>query len=149
MAGQQIDLHVGEWLVSRIESATDATHLGDIQGRVSGAHRDIIPPEVDLPAVRFHLQAPKDVRGAGDASARIMTQLDWLVVVVREGRGLAPLVPIADALDLRLHKTNGETASVWVGQCIRLEPFHLLEVGESGVHYRHAGGLYRTIATVK
>lgn len=146
MAGEQIDLHVGAWLVARIEGAFGP---GNIQTRVSGAYRDVIPDYVNLPAIRFHVQAPSDQRGAADASARIMTTLDWLVVVVREGLGIAPLVPIADALDQRLQGANGETTDVLVMQCIRLEPFHLLEVSESGTHYRHAGGLYRTIAQPK
>lgn len=146
MAGEQIDLHVAEWLIARLEGAIGP---GDIQTRISGAYRDVIPEGKTLPAVRFHVQASGDVRGSANASSRIMTRIDWLVVVFRKGYSIAPLVPVADALDQRLHNSNGETAAVEVYQCIRLEPFGLLEVADSGDHYRQAGGIYRTIARPK
>lgn len=146
MAGEQIDLHVGAWIVARLEGAVGP---GNIQALISGAYRDVIPAGKALPAVRFHVQAPHDVRGSARASARIMTMIDWLIVVVNKGAGIAPLVPVADALDQRLHDSNGETSAIEVLQCIRLEPFGLLEVEDSGDHYRHAGGLYRTIARPK
>jgi hypothetical protein len=146
MAGEQIDLHVAAWLIARLEGAIGP---GDIQARISGAYRDVIPAGKTLPAVRFHVQSSRDVRGAARASARIMTQIDWLIVVVNKGTAIAPIVPIADALDQRLHDSNGETSAIEVYQCIRLEPFGLLDVEDSGDHYRHAGGLYRTIARPK
>lgn len=142
-------LQASEWIVEQLESPTDATHLGDIQDHISGAYFEVIPLGAELPAVRFHMQSTSDVRGATNASARIMVNIDWLIVVVREGKGVAPLVPIAIALDQRLQKANGETGSCWVYTCVRREPFSQTEVADSGVMYRHAGGLYRTVVQAK
>lgn len=128
------ELHTAEWIVGRIEADTSLE-----------AYFENIPSDKDLPAVRFHVQARNDQRGVGKPAARIMTTLDWLVVVVREGLGIAALVPLADALDDALHNQSGATATIQVLECVRIEPFSLLEVLDSGVQYRHAGGLYRTI----
>lgn len=139
----QEDLHTAEWIVATIEG--DATIMGDI----SGAYFGVIPSDVDLPAVRFHVQAPQDVRGVGTPAQRIMTRLDWLIAVVTEGRGLAQLVPIADRLDTLFDNVNGETATLQVLSCVRLEPFSMPEEEDTPVGYRHAGGLYRTIVQPK
>lgn len=139
----QTDLHTAEWLVATIEG--DATIMQDI----SGAYFGLIPPDVTLPAVRFHVQAPHDVRGVGTPAQRIMTRLDWLIAVVTEGRKLDQLVPIADRLDTLLDNKNGETATLRVLSCVRLEPFSMAEEEDTPVGYRHAGGLYRTIVQPK
>lgn len=135
----QTDLHTAEWIVAKIES--DAT----IMASISGAYFGIIPPDVSLPAVRFHVQVPHDVRGAGTPAQRIMTRLDWLIAVVTEGRALAQLVTIADRLDLLLNNVNGVTSTLRVLSCVRLEPFSMFEEEDTPVGYRHAGGIYRTI----
>jgi hypothetical protein len=125
------ELHVGEWIYRRIEDDTSLE-----------VYADIIPAEAQLPAVRYQAQARTDIRGVG--THRIITQVDWLVVVTRMGHEIAPLVPLADAIDQALHDHTGNTSTIQVLSCVRLEPFTLLEVGDSGVYYRHAGGLYRT-----
>lgn len=125
------ELHVGEWLKSRVETDTSLT-----------AHADLIPADKQLPAVRFQVQARHDVRGVG--THRIITQIDWLVVVTNQGHAVTPLVPLADALDQALHEHSGSTSTIMVLSCERLEPFTLLEVEDTGTYYRHAGGLYRT-----
>lgn len=128
------ELHCAEWIVSRIEADTTLE-----------AYFEMIPDTVVLPAVRFHVQARNDNRGLGTPASRIITTIDWLIVVVREGLGVAALVPLADALDNALHGKDGTVTGLQVLKCIRVEPFTLLEVLDSGVQYRHAGGLYRTI----
>jgi len=133
LAGNE-ELSVAEWIVSRIETDTTLE-----------AYFGSIPASKVLPAVRFHVQARSDQRGLGTPASRIMTTIDWLIVVVREGLGVAGLVQPATDLDGALHGKSGSTASVQVLKCIRVEPFTLLEVLDSGVQYRHAGGLYRTI----
>jgi hypothetical protein len=125
------ELHVAEWMQKRIE---DDTALS--------AYADLIPSSISLPAVRFQVQARHDIRGVG--THRIITQIDWLVVVTRKGHEVAPLVPLADGLDQALHGNSGSTSSILVLSCVRVEPFTLLEVEDTGVYYRHAGGLYRT-----
>lgn len=139
----QTDLHTAEWIVATIES--DAT----IMGMISGAYFGLIPPDVTLPAVRFHVQVPHDVRGTGTPAQRIMTQLDWVIAAVTEGRLLSGLVQIADRLDTLLDNVNGETATLSVLSCVRLEPFSMVEEEDTPVGYRHAGGIYRTIVQPK
>lgn len=150
------ELHTAVWLVSHLEADTGPGGLFDParDPDLSGAFFEVIPPDRPLPAVRFHVQARSDVRGAAKASTRIMTQIDWLVVCVFEGRGVSKMIPYVDALDARLggdQGTNGSTSDLWVLSCFRLEPFNMFEPSgsESGVQYRHTGGLYRTIVQPK
>lgn len=116
--------------------------IGTLGGQVSGAFLDLIPEEVDLPAVRFHMQTPSDVNVV--EGVRVLVNIQWLIVVVRKGLSVAAIVPIAAALDTALHRQNG-TADGYRIECVRLEPFSMVEPDDSGVQVRHAGGLYRTI----
>lgn len=131
------ELLTAEWLVSRIE--TDTT---------MEAFLELVPRSVALPAVRLTVRERNDVRGVGDQRERILTQIDWLITVINEGLGVASLIPLANALDAALQNKNGSTSSVQVMSCLRLEPFTMLEPEDSGVYYRHAGGLYRTLTLV-
>jgi hypothetical protein len=137
------DLHFGEWLVTTLEG--DLT-LG---GMISGVYKDLIPAGVDLPAVRFTLFGPHDVRGAAAQTQRIMVRLDYIIAVVFQGHGLAGILPVADRLDDLLNEAQGETSTLRVLTCVRLEPFHMIDPEESAVQYRHAGGLYRTLVQAK
>lgn len=144
-------VHCGEWIVSTLEGDTG---IGGLMApgneMISGAYMDLIPDDRPLPAIRFHVQMPHDVRGAANGAHRIMTRLDWLVAVVREGHGLAPILPIADRVDAVLQEANGETSTIRVLSCVRMEPFELLEPQtESGVRYRHVGGIYRMMVQSK
>jgi len=139
----QEELHTAEWIVATVEG--DAT----IMALISGAYYGLIPPDVVLPAVRFHVQDSRDVRGATAPAQRIMTTIDWIIAAVNEGRLLTDLVAIADRLDTLLNNVNGETATLLVLSCVRLEPFMLAEEEDTPVGYRHAGGLYRTIVQPK
>jgi len=132
------EYHTGEWLRGKIEAVVTPSMQ---------FYMDQIPSDKDLPAVRASVQSRNDVRGIGDARERIMTQLDWLIVVVNEGHLISPLIPYVVALDNALQNTNGTTAKIIVYSCVRLEPFSILEPEESGVVYRHAGGVYRTMVT--
>jgi hypothetical protein len=146
----QEDLHTAEWIVSKIEGDTGAGGLMETgDPMISGAYFGVIPPDVGPPAVRFHVQNKQDVRGVGDPRERIMVQLEWLIAAVTKGRGLAALVPIADRLDTVLHDSNGETSTIRVMACVRVESFTLAEEEDTAEGYRHAGGLYRTIVQSK
>jgi hypothetical protein len=148
------DLHAGEWIVSRLEGDSGSGGLFDparlyngIPFVPSGVYRDLIPPGKKLPAIRFHLQKPYDIRTVGQT--RIMARLEWLIVLVTEGLRITPLLPLCDRMDTLLHEASGETSTVRVLECTRLEPFHLVEPDDSGVQYRHAGGIYRTMVQAK
>ena len=138
MAPRNEELYTGKWLIAKI--AADTT---------MEAYFGTIPEGAVLPAVRFHAQGQNDVRGATRGAQRILTNIDWLVAIVKEGFGIATLVALADALDAALHEATGQNEGVLVHTCVRLEPFTFLETDDSGVQYRHAGGLYRTIVEAK
>jgi len=131
------EYHTGEWLRQKVEAVGAPTQMQ--------FYMDLIPADKSLPAVRASVQSRDDVRGIGDERERIMTRLDWLIVVVHEGHLISPLLPYVVALDNALHNQTGTTAKIIVLSCVRLEPFSLLEPEDSGVMYRHAGGVYRTM----
>jgi len=118
------------------------TKIDTLGGTISGAFLDLIPEFADLPAVRYHVQNPSDITTV--PGERVLVNIVWLVVVVRQGLEVAPIVPLAAALDVALHKQNG-VADGYRIECVRLEPFSMIEPDDSGVQMRHAGGLYRTL----
>lgn len=146
-------LHAAEWIRTRLEGDTGAGGLFSpawpAEQALSGAYLDIIPANRPLPAIRFHVQNPHDVRQAMGGPHRIMVRIDWLVCIVFQGLSLAKLVPLADRLDELLHEANGSTATLNVMQSVRLHPFTMSEPEQSGVNYRHVGGLYRTLVQAK
>lgn len=116
--------------------------VGNLGGSINGVYLDLIPQDVDLPAVRFHVQDSSDVRVIN--GKRVITNIIWLIVVVRKGLEVAPLVPIAALLDTALSAQSGIVDGYHIA-CVREGPFSMLEPDDSGVQYRHAGGLYRTL----
>ncbi len=128
------ELHTAKWLISRIEADTTME-----------AWLELVPSDQALPAVRLTVRDRRDIRGVGDQRERILTQVDWLVTVINEGLLVTPLVTLADQLDTALHNKTGTVDGMEVMSCLRLEPFTMLEPVDSGVYYRHAGGLYRTL----
>lgn len=134
----------GKWLQATMEG--DST----LDGMTNGAYMDSVPEDVKLPAIRYHVQGAQQVRGVGPGhKSRIMTRIDWLVVVMHEGHMIAPLVPIVMRLDTILDGATGSTALANIDSCVMTEPFQLLETDKSGVQVRHAGGIYRTVVIPK
>lgn len=134
MQGSNEILITSKWLHSTIGT------LGD---KISGAFLDLIPKDASLPAVRYNVQLATDTMPID--GERVLVQIDWLIVVVREGLEVAPLVPIANALDSALHGATGISDNLRI-VCTRREPFGMLEPDvKTGSHYRHIGGLYRTV----
>jgi hypothetical protein len=130
-------LEAAQWIKLQIENDSTLT-----------AWYDLIPPKIQLPAVRYSQQAANDVNGIATMQSRIITDIRWLVVIVKEGLGIASLVPLANEVDAALHDQEGSTPTVYV-ECVRLEPFTLMETDDSGVSYRHVGGIYRTLVYAK
>lgn len=134
------EIHTGEWIKAQLDAIPNFGVIAP-----GGAWLDLIPKEEQLPAVRFQVQLRHDVSGATRSSQRIMVELDWLVAGVVEGPGLVPLVPIADAIDVALQGANGSTSTIQVFSCLRQDTYLMTEEGRSGVMFRHAGGIYRTL----
>lgn len=124
-----------KWLTSTI---------GTLGGTVSGAFLDIIPKEALLPAVRYSAAILEDTMPI--EGTRIMTRIEWTVLVVREGLEVAPLVPIANALDAALQGATGTADGLRI-DCTRMRPFEMLELDDDGGQYRHVGGQYLTVIT--
>lgn len=117
--------------------------IGTLSGSVSGAYLDLIPEGVSLPAIRYNMQVATDTMPID--GTRVLVQIDWLVVVVREGLEVSPLVPIANALDGVLHGATGTSDNLRI-DCTRRQPFGMIEPDDkTGTHYRHVGGIYRTL----
>lgn len=129
------------WIVAYLEA--DAT----LTGLMNGVYSELIPQEIALPAIRFHLQGPNyDVKGV--SAGRIMSRLRYLVVAVGEGESFGPLVPIADRIDELLTDAQGSNSGVNILSVERVEPWTMVEVVD-GVHWRHAGGLYDFVVQSK
>jgi len=143
------EVHTAEWIVSRLESDTGAGGLFDPAAALkpTGVYYQLIQEGRELPAIRFHIQDSRDIRIIG--SERILVRLDWYVLLVNEGLEVAPLLPLVDRLDTRLHKASGETSTLRVEACLRINPFSIIEPDDSGVQYRHVGGVYRTMVSSK
>jgi hypothetical protein len=117
--------------------------IGTLSSSISGAYLDLIPRDVALPAVRYTVRFATDTMPVD--GTRILSRIDWLIVVVREGLEVAPLVPIANALDGALHGVTGTADDLRI-VCTRLEPFGMIDPDDkTGTQYRHVGGIYRTL----
>jgi hypothetical protein len=137
------ELHITEWLKTTLSAIPNLNTLAP-----GGVWLDLIPEEKPLPGIRYQKQAGHDVGGSTRVSRRIVAQYDWLVAGVTEGN-LPSLVLLADAIDTALDGQSGETSTYSVYQCWRVSTFSLTETGRSGVLFRHAGGIYRTIGKPK
>lgn len=118
------------------------TTIGTLSGAISGAFLDLIPEGVSLPAVRYSAVSSQDTMPID--GTRVLVQIDWMVLVVRQGLEVAPIVPIANALDGALHGAQGIADNLRI-DCTRRNPFEMIEPDDDGIQYRHAGGVYRTI----
>lgn len=134
------EVHTAEWLRTTLDGIPSRATIAP-----AGVWQDIIPEEKTLPGIRFQCQRRRDVSGGTRSSQRIMVELDWLVVGTVKGTDYISLVQVVDAIDSAIQGKNGTTAAVEVMSCLRQETFSMSEVGRSGVTFRHAGGIYRTL----
>lgn len=137
MTGGAEVLEIAKWMKGRIETDTTLS-----------AYMDSVPDDVALPAVRMLVQSPKDINSLSTGMARIMVDIQWVVAVVNAGLGIAALVPLVNAVDAALHGKEESNATLWVA-CVRVQPFNLMDVDQTGARYRHTGGVYRTQARLQ
>ena len=131
-------LRVDQWLYQLLSG--DSTLSGLVGGRIYGY---LAPQDAALPHVVYSHQAGHDVRGVGPV--RIMVSLVYQVKAVGQGGSFAGLKAIADRLDQLLQGASGSVVDGRVLMCVREQPVEYVEV-DSGVQYRHLGGLWRIIA---
>jgi hypothetical protein len=80
-------------------------------------------------------------------SARIWSDMLWLVKAVNRGTSTAALEPIADRIDALLHAKSGTVVGGVVHVAVRERP-HELPERTDGVDYVNLGGEYRVKASV-
>ncbi|HXF08991.1 MAG TPA: DUF3168 domain-containing protein [Candidatus Acidoferrales bacterium] len=131
-------VRVDQWLYGLLSG--DATLNGLVNGRIYGY---LAPQDAALPFVLYSHQSGVDVRGVGPT--RIMVGFIYQVKAVGQGPSFAPLQPIADRIDTLLQGASGSVVDGLVLACVRESTVAFVEV-ESGVQYRHLGGLWHIIA---
>lgn len=103
----------------------------------------VAPKGALYPFVLYSHQGSHDVRGVGPG--RIMVSAVYQVKVVGQGASMAALTAAADRLDTLLQGASGAVVDGAVLMCVRESPLAYAEV-DSGVQYRHLGGLWRILA---
>lgn len=143
-------VRIDAWIVAKLQADTTVGGLfynGDTVGanaRVSGLWSERIPPEEQLPAVRFSDLSPRDV---GGVNRRILITGLYLVAGVARTADYGDLVKVSDRIDALLERASGLALDgVTVQSCVRESVFRIAE-DDGDVHYRHLGGLYRILAS--
>jgi hypothetical protein len=140
------EVRIAHWLIGKLRADNGAGGLFGAPALVTGVWLDLIPPEIDLPAIRIsELAIPADVTSVN--GTRILIGGVYVVAAVVDGSSYGPAVPIADRIDAVLQRASGPGRDgVIVESCIRERPFKLPE-DDGDVHFRHLGGVYRAIAS--
>lgn len=103
-------------------------------------YRDVGPQEAAWPVVTFGLQSGGDT--VGNAGARILTRMRWLVKSITKGTDLAAVAAIAARVDVLLQQGAGVNGDAQVAACVREQVISYPHT-EAGVVWRHEGGVYR------
>ena len=104
----------------------------------------LAPAGATFPYVVFQLQAPsQDVRGVGPV--RVMSDLLYAVKVIGKDQAFSALEAAANRITSVLHAASGAVTGGTVVACVREYPLSYLEI-DSGVIYRHLGGIFRVYA---
>jgi len=128
------ELEGGKWIKSQVETACGDT--------INGAFLDLIPENVDFPAVRFEVYTREDVRTI--AQHIVFSKVTFRVYVTTQGEVIKEMVGIAEDIHGALHQQRGETSAARILACTRLEPYGNTERSGAEV-FRHAGGLYELL----
>jgi hypothetical protein len=129
------ELEAGRWVKAQVEAACD--------DRINGAFLDIIPENVNMPAVRYEVYTREDVRTSDQHI--VWSRIVMRVFVTIQGERITPwMLTIAADIHACLHKNRGETTNARIVACTRLEPYGRTEQAGAEV-FRHAGGLYEIL----
>lgn len=129
------ELEGGKWIKAQVEAACG--------NKIHGAFLDVIPENVDFPAVRYEVYVRQDVRTV--AQHIVWTRVVFRVYVTIMGEVINDrFLNAARLLHAGLHKQSGETDAARIVACTRLESFNMTEVLHSQT-FRHAGGLYELL----
>jgi len=133
--------------VSEIVSAEKWLHTvltGDatLMTKASDVYSGLAPQDATLPMVYITLhRESNDLTALG--ARRIWSTLHYAVRGVAEtGSWGGDLKTMADRIDAVLHAKSGSSVEGTVYECIREQPFALIEQA-NGRQFRHLGGLYQ------
>lgn len=115
------------------------TTLGGISGN-AGVYSGVAPTTATAPYIVMQIQSPGSDQGVIDGG-RVWTDPLLLVRAVGKTGSWSSLQSIADAIDSRLHGTQGTLADGITFTCRRESAFSQIDPGDP--QYRHLGGLYR------
>ncbi len=126
-----------QWLYATLHG--DATIVAAVGDRI---YADVAPLDAAYPFIVYNLRSAQDVAGVG--AQRILSQLDYQVKAIAQGASYQPIKAIAQRIDELLHRKSGTTTDGTVITAVRLEPVRYPETdAQSGVQYKHLGGIYR------
>lgn len=128
-------LRADEWLYNRLHGDSTLAGMAAIVGYLA---KDGTP----FPRVTFNFQGGADASAIG--AIRIMLSGLWQVKATVQSTSYAPAKPIADRIDALLHGAEGSVGDGLILGCVREQPIAYVET-DSGLQYRHIGGLYRII----
>jgi hypothetical protein len=128
-----------KWLKEKLEA--DPT----LMDMVNGVRFRSVETNLPTPFIKIDRLDASDLMVVG--MYRIWINITYLVrgIVRWEGSGAIEwddVQPIADRIDVVLHRSNGMSSTINVGEVYREETF-TDETQESGDTYLHAGGIYR------
>lgn len=128
---------VDQWLYQNL--ASDATLISSVGTRF---YADEAPSDA-FPYVQWTYLSGREVQGHNANTIFINTL--YLVKAVGKTRAYGSVDPLATRLNELLHKKGSDTvAGDHIFSCVREETYRLAET-ESGVSYRHLGGIYRIL----
>lgn len=132
---------VDQWVKAQLvlqATALDALSTG-LSTRI---YLDVAPKDAVLPVIVYQCQdQPRDVRGVGTFT--VMVDTLYLVKVISKGVDNATNADVAKVIHTAMTSSNGSSVGDGaVLTSVRERAFKLAEF-ESGVQYRHLGGIYR------
>jgi hypothetical protein len=128
---------IEQWLYATLSG--DGAITAAIGNRI---YADVAPLDAAYPFIVYNMKSASDVAGVG--ALRILTQADYTVKVITQGSSYAPIKDLALRIDTLLHRQSGTTTDGAVISATRQEPVRYTETdNQSGVQYKHLGGIYR------
>jgi len=127
-----------EWIYDTLSA--DSTLTGLVSTRI---YDGLAPQGAAFPFVVFNHQGGSDLRGVG--SERVFNNSLYQVKAVTKGGSFSSGATIADRIDALLQAASGTTSDGVILGCVREQAIMLIEQ-QSGVEYRHVGGIYRIYA---
>lgn len=124
-----------------------ATLRGDaaLLGLVTDIFNSQAPQGAAYPFAVFQAMSGTDLMVVD--SIRVWTGLQFLVKIIGQTSDYGDLRAAVARVDAVLHRVGGTVADGTVWSCVREQTIRMTEAGPGGEQYRHAGGMYRLLAS--